>query len=65
MVIIVFAYYRTDLLAVASLGGGAGGVARPGCHRFGVTPFYDESRLKLLLNMFEDVVASVNVSFMR
>ena len=42
-----------------------GGAVRPGCHHFGVTPFYDENSLTLLLKTFEDVVASVNVSFMR
>ena len=30
--------------AVTSLGGG--GAARPGCHDFGVTPFYDTNRTK-------------------
>ena len=41
------------------------GADRPGCHHFRVTPFYDENSLKLLLKTFLDVVASVNVSFMR
>ena len=57
-----------DLGFCAVLGSSSGitrGVARPGCHHFGMTPFYDENSLKLLQKTFENVVASVNVSFMR
>ena len=44
--------------------GGEGG-ARFGCHHYEMTPFYDDNSSNSLLKTFLNVVASVNVSFMR
>ena len=40
-------------LSAEGSSGVATGAARPGCHHFGVTPFYDASRAKL--EMFSTV----------
>ena len=49
---------KLTVFTVASLKG-AEGAARPGCHHFGVTPFYDTNQTKTKTNIIFNVVEKI------